>query len=131
MVKTTLKPSYSAHSTNCIIHAAHFTNRLLFKLFFRERPFDFYWGGREDFWRKKIQDPILPGKNIQDRGKRYSIFCIRGEQKDKIASQKKQLQTRRHLLAPRPALSLNQMVAPVLILPTFTSSSVILLTLLP
>ena len=55
---------------------------------------------------KKIQDPILPGKNIQDMGKRYSTFCIRGEQKDKIASQKKQLQTRRHLLAPCPALSL-------------------------
>ena len=127
-MKTILKPSYSAHSTNCIIHPAHFTNRLLFQFFFffflffccffllllfffcffcfvfcfvflffvlfcffvvvfffffffffSERSFDFYWGGREDFWRKKIQDPILPGKNIQDRGKRYSTFCIRGE----------------------------------------------------
>ena len=129
-----MKPSYSAQSTDCTTHAAHFTNRLLFQLFFRERPFDFYWGGREDFWRKKIQDPNLPGKNIQDRGKRCSIFCIRGEQKDKIASQKKQLQTRRHLLAPRPALSLKsngRSRTHSAILLTFTSSYVVLLTLLP
>ena len=65
------------------MHPTHITNRLLFHFFFfffffKERPFDFYWAGREDFWRKKIQDPILP-ENIQDSGKRYSTVFIRGE----------------------------------------------------
>ena len=75
-----MKSSYSTHSVNCIIHPAHFTNRLLFQFFFLGSDHLIFIGvGREDFWRKKIQDPILPGKNIQDRGKRYSTFCIRGE----------------------------------------------------
>ena len=45
-------------------------------------------GVREDVL-KKNQDSILPKKNIQDRAKRYSTLCIRGEENDRIASRKK------------------------------------------
>ena len=31
------------------------------------------------FQKEKIQDLILPEKNIQDRDKRYSTLCERGE----------------------------------------------------
>ena len=36
-------------------------------------------GAGSFFQKEKIQDLILPEKNIQDRGKRYSTLCERGE----------------------------------------------------